>query len=177
MSLIIVYFATQDEAIAKEVERRRLEEELRRKEIQRICEEDDSLRELQFKLKTAYTMKEREAQVREKEAIKAIEAEKKRALEELDEYHRRQALLEEVKRQQEQKAENVRNLSILKDQIIAKENAMKVESEDQFLQEAREVERLSKKIQEEDEIEMRARMMKEEELKKYIEQVIISTLS
>ena len=54
----------------EERERQKREEESRRKEIQLICENDPSLRELQAKLTQAYINKERGTQLVEKEQIK-----------------------------------------------------------------------------------------------------------
>ena len=56
----------QEEALAKELERRSREEESRRLAVQRICDEDPSLRELQSKLRLAYVTKERLGQLEEK---------------------------------------------------------------------------------------------------------------
>ena len=56
----------QEEALAKELERRTREEEGKRLAVQRICDEDPSLRELQTKLRLAYVAKERLGQLEEK---------------------------------------------------------------------------------------------------------------
>lgn len=58
--------AEQEAALAQEMERRKREEESKRLEIQRICDADPSLRELQTKLKMAYVAKERAEQIKAK---------------------------------------------------------------------------------------------------------------
>ena len=45
----------QDEALAIEMERRKREEDSRRKEVQRICEQDPELRQLQEMLKVRHS--------------------------------------------------------------------------------------------------------------------------
>jgi hypothetical protein len=56
----------QEEALAKELERRKREDDSRRLAVQRICDEDPGLRELQSKLRLAYVTQERLGQLDEK---------------------------------------------------------------------------------------------------------------
>ncbi len=70
----------QEEALALEMERRKREEESRRREIQRICEADPGLRDLQSKLRMAYISKERGEQLQEKVIVSQAEKEAERAL-------------------------------------------------------------------------------------------------
>lgn len=70
----------QEEALALEMERKKREEESRRREIQRICEADPGLRDLQAKLHMAYISKERGEQLKEKKVMTAAEIEAQRAL-------------------------------------------------------------------------------------------------
>lgn len=55
----------QDERLAAEISKRKTEAVREAKNIQRICEQSEELRQLEEKLKAAYMNKEREAQIRE----------------------------------------------------------------------------------------------------------------
>jgi len=59
--------------LAKELQRQRVERERKCKEIQKICEESDELRELKEKIRLAYLNKERAAQLVESQYRKQRE--------------------------------------------------------------------------------------------------------
>lgn len=160
----------QDEIIAKELERQHLEEEMRKREIQRICEEDESLRELQEKLKAAYMNKERTAQIKEKEAIKVIEKEKTRQFDELDEYYRRMSLQEEVNKKSSKMKESLKTRDVLMNQMFEKEKAIQEEAHAQWLRDKEQVDAIVQKINKEDEMEESEKKRKQYETKLYIDQ-------
>ena len=65
----------QDERLAAELARRKTQAVREAKNVQRICEQSEELRELEEKLKAAYMNKEREAQIKESAALIAKQAE------------------------------------------------------------------------------------------------------
>jgi hypothetical protein len=144
---------------------------MRKREIQRICEEDESLRELQEKLKAAYMNKERTAQIKEKEAIKVIEKEKTRQFDELDEYYRRMALQEEVSKRNSKMNESLKTRDVLMNQMLEKEKAIQEEAHAQWLRDKEQVDAIVEKINKEDEKEESEKKRKQYETKLYIEQV------
>ncbi len=160
----------QDEALARVLEAKQTEEEQRRREIQRICEEDESLRSLQLKLKAAYMNKERTAQIKEKEAIGIIEKEKTRRFDEMDEYYRRMALAEENEKKIRLMKENLATRSVLTNQILEKERMIEEEAHAQWLKDKDEIDQIVKKIHMEDQQESDAKKKKQHDTKLYIEQ-------
>lgn len=94
----------QEEALAKELERRTREEEGRRLAVQRICDEDPSLRELQSKLRLAYVAKERLGQLEEKREVVARSKEEQAAEDRRLEEARRAAIAADAAREEQAKA-------------------------------------------------------------------------
>lgn len=54
-----------EKALAQEMSKMSIQDERKRREIQKICAESDELKELQAKIKAAYLNKERTAQIAE----------------------------------------------------------------------------------------------------------------
>jgi len=59
--------------LAKELHRQKVEKERSRKEIEKICEESEELRELKERIRIAYVNKERAAQLAEQQLRKQQE--------------------------------------------------------------------------------------------------------
>lgn len=93
--------AEQEAALAQEMERRKREEESKRLEIQRICDADPSLRELQTKLKMAYVAKERAEQIKAKAVTVEEEKRVQAAIDAAQEEARVKALEVEKVREEE----------------------------------------------------------------------------
>ena len=70
----------QNSKLAKELERRRTDHERKEREIQRICEESEELKELERRLKVAYMNKERAAQHEERLLVDSMEQQRVVAL-------------------------------------------------------------------------------------------------
>lgn len=111
----------QEAALAHELERKKREEESKRREIQRICEEDPGLRELQAKLRVAYIAKERYGQLQERkiaeDAEKALEAAQYEAMER----ERQRAIEEAEKVEAARKATILASKEVLQKQLRDKE--------------------------------------------------------
>ncbi len=59
--------------LAKELQRQKVEKERQRREIEKICEDSDELKELKEKIRLAYLNKERSAQLAEQQFRKQKE--------------------------------------------------------------------------------------------------------
>ena len=64
-----------EEKLAREMARMRIEDERRKREIEKICGESEELKELQNKIKAAYLNKERAQQITETQYRKQNELE------------------------------------------------------------------------------------------------------
>ena len=60
-----VDMASMEEKLAREMARMRIEDERRKRELNKICSESEELKELQNKIKAAYLNKERAQQMTE----------------------------------------------------------------------------------------------------------------
>ena len=60
-----VDFAGMEQNLAKEMARMRITDEKKKRELEKICNESEELKELQHKIKCAYLNKERSAQITE----------------------------------------------------------------------------------------------------------------
>lgn len=56
-------FASMEQSLAKEMARLKIDDEKKRREIEKICSESDEIKELQAKIRAAYLNKERSAQI------------------------------------------------------------------------------------------------------------------
>ena len=161
----------QDERLAVELTKRKVEAQREAKNIQRICEQSEELRDLEEKLKQAYLNKEREVQIDEsnvllqkQEASNAhmaaeIEAERQRGLmaEQYREHLRRQdgrAMKDALDAQMQEKLDR---------------RAMAAE---EFLREKAEVDAVVAAIEKEEENEREAREAKEASIRKHIEEFV-----
>ena len=70
-----VDMSDMEEKLAREMARMRIEDERRKRELNKICAESDELKELQNKIKAAYLNKERAQQTTENQFRKQVEIE------------------------------------------------------------------------------------------------------
>ena len=96
--------AKEDEAIAAELARQRSEDERKRCEIRRVCDDSPELRELERALKLAYLSKDRAVQAQEKVYLAEWERERLRLMEEYMEHERVRSALNERDRDAEKRA-------------------------------------------------------------------------
>lgn len=158
----------QDERLAVELTKRKVEASREAKNVQRICEQSEELRELEEKLKQAYLNKEREVQITESNVLmqkqnasdahiaQEVETERQRGLmaEQYREYLRRQdgrAMKESLDEQMKEKVDR---------RTLAAE---------EFLREKAEVDAVVAAIEAEDDREKEAREAKEYQIRKHIE--------
>ena len=72
--------ADMEEKLAREMARMRIDDEKRKRELNKICAESDELKELQNKIKAAYLNKERSQQMTEKQFRGQVEVEEDAAI-------------------------------------------------------------------------------------------------
>ena len=60
-----VDFSKMDQQLAREMARLKIDDEKKKREIEKICAESEELKELQHKIRLAYLNKERAAQITE----------------------------------------------------------------------------------------------------------------
>ncbi|CAE7259790.1 MNS1 [Symbiodinium sp. KB8] len=151
----------QDESLAIELERRKREEESRRKDVQRICEQDPELRQLQELLKQAYANKELAEQRKEQDAIRREEAKADAAMDAAMEAERARVLEAEAKREAEAAAAKRADAAVVKDQIRQREMQRFVEGEEQAARERAQVDAVVARIAEEERQAAAARAQKQ----------------
>merc|ERR1711976_265669 len=159
----------QEDALARELERVKLESERDDKMRQQIRECSTELRELEAQLRSAYMNKERKAQLAEKEATKydkmARDAE---IAKQMKEEHERATAAVKQKQLEEYEA-NVRYQQELERQLEEQEKKKQQEYEE-HLKEKLMVDEIVRKIYEEDQTERERQKQKQDLTKRYIEE-------
>jgi hypothetical protein len=116
--------ASQNRSLAAELERRRAERERKERDIQRICEESDELKDLEKRLKLAYMNKERAAQHEEKVVLTRMEREQNLAMEDAMEVERQQMVAAELAKGAARRMVTLEQKSVLQVQIREREAAL-----------------------------------------------------
>ena len=105
--------ADMEEKLAREMARMRIDDERRKRELNKICAESDELKELQNKIKAAYLNKERSQQMTEHQYRQQIEIEEDAAIDmqmlrdkEIGDIRNR----EEMQKKLEERQQNKRNI-------------------------------------------------------------------
>jgi hypothetical protein len=120
-----------DQRIVVKMHRQRTEQERNEREMQRICETSEELKELEHKLKIAYVNKERAAQHQEALLIRKLENDREQAIEEKMDYDRQL----DIQRQEEREKHRRRMQSAQKD-VLQKQMLEKKEQEEKLKEEA-----------------------------------------
>jgi len=157
----------QDERLAAELARRKTQAVREAKNVQRICEQSEELRELEEKLKAAYMNKEREAQICESAALIAKQAEAEAIMAKEMEADRQRGLQAEAYRDY-LRVEDGKAMRAALDTQMEEKEAMKAEAYAAFLKEKDMVDKVVEEIIAEDNAERLARNKQEEETKEYI---------
>ena len=151
-----------DQRIVEEIHRQRTEQEKNEREMQRICETSEELKELEHKLKIAYVNKERAAQHQEALLIRKLENDREQAIEERMDYDRQL----DIQRQDEREKHRRRNLTAQKE-VLQKQMTEKEEQKQKLKEEAsrdiKMIDDIIAKINKEDELERELRSKKVEE--------------
>ncbi|XP_069102255.1 meiosis-specific nuclear structural protein 1-like [Argopecten irradians] len=159
----------QEERLAKEMERRKLDSMRDEKMRQQIRETSLELRELEAKLKSAYMNKERSAQIAEKEALKYDKAKRDAEISRnMKEEHER-AQEADLQKQKEQYREQIRYQQELERQLEEQEHK-KQQAYEEFLKEKLMIDEIVRKIYEEDQRERELALAKQKSTQKYIQE-------
>lgn len=147
---------SQNNALAAEIDRESQDDERRRIEMQRICDEAPELKELEQALKIAYLNKERAVQYEQKLLLAQREQERIQAIEEDMEYDRLRAIAAEGDKQGDQKRKFLEQRAILQKQMREKEEELE-EARRQTERDREMVNDIVRRINDEDESDFRKR--------------------
>uniref|UniRef100_A0A7S2SMY8 Meiosis-specific nuclear structural protein 1 n=1 Tax=Rhizochromulina marina TaxID=1034831 RepID=A0A7S2SMY8_9STRA len=157
----------QNQLLAAELERRRVLQERKEREIQRICEESEELKELERRLKVAYMNKERAAQHEERQQLERMERELEQAIEDQMEHDRQAMIAAEMDKEKYRKVIGEEQRAVLQIQIEEREELIrqaKLEAE----KDKQMVEAIVQKIEAEDRKEIEIRERRKEETRQLI---------
>ena len=145
-----------NQALAAELDREISEDERRNREIQRICNESEELKDLEHSLKIAYLNKERAAQYEEKVFLAQKEQERIQAIEDQMEYDRQYAIKAEADKKGAKKELFDDQRAVLQHQI-AERRALLEEAQRQTETDRKMVDEIVRRINDEDESAARKR--------------------
>mmetsp|Transcript_21802 Transcript_21802/g.61388 ORF Transcript_21802/g.61388 Transcript_21802/m.61388 type:complete len:478 (+) Transcript_21802:170-1603(+) len=167
------YEVHQGAAIAKELERRKTVQDTKEREIVRICNESEELKDLEKKLKTAYMNKERAAQHEERMLRQRRDILREKAIDDAMEADRIAAEIADQEKGGSKKNVTARQKAGLEKQMKEREY-LKVEAAEQAKEDKAMVEAIVAKIEAEDRAEYEAREKHKAEtrvlIKQYAEQ-------
>merc|ERR1711939_26459 len=158
----------QEERIAAELHRRKIEEFRDEKLVQKIRESSEELRELEEKLKAAYMTKERKAQMQEKQIVSHIRNEEEAKLDMMMEEDRRRGVHMDAKEGYMRKAAALEAQGQLEEQILEHEHQKELAYQ-AYLEEKAKVDALVTKITDEDKAECEAVVRKKAETQGWIQ--------
>mmetsp|Transcript_33018 Transcript_33018/g.66604 ORF Transcript_33018/g.66604 Transcript_33018/m.66604 type:complete len:242 (+) Transcript_33018:927-1652(+) len=123
--------AEQNDRLASTISSRNNERERLEREVQRICENSEELKELERSLRVAYINKERAAQHQEAMLLRALEDEREHTMDEIMEQERQRREEEEDKADRERREELVAQKDVLQRQMqeneVSEEGFLRVE--------------------------------------------------
>lgn len=104
--------------MAQEIHKQKTEQDKRERELQRICETSEELKDLERQLKIAYINKERAAQHQEALLLKTLENDREQAIEEKMEYDRQEDIRRQVERENERRKRLIAQKAVLQKQML-----------------------------------------------------------
>lgn len=148
--------ATQNQALASELERDTADEERRRREIQKICDDAPELKEMERMLKIAYLNKERAQQYEEKIMLAMREQERLQAIEDEMEADRIRSLKADANKDQAKRAMYEQQKVVIQRQLEEKREQLTL-ARAEIERERHMVDDIVRRINQEDEEEYRQR--------------------
>lgn len=139
----------QNQRLAHALERSHKQQEQKERELQRIVESSEELRELEVLLKTAYMNKERAVQQLERQTLQAIDKSRDVAIEQQMEYDRQRALVDAQNKALAKRADAVQAKTVLQNQMIQRQELRK-EADDEAERERQKIDALIQQIERED---------------------------
>ena len=121
--------ARQRELALKETERQKLDQLMKEKkdrdrherEMQRICDTSEELKDLERQIKMAYIKKERAAQHQEALLLRKLEGDREQAIEELMEHNRQLDIRRQEERESERREKLTAQKEVLQKQMLERE--------------------------------------------------------
>ncbi len=107
--------------LAKEIHKQKTEQEKREREMQRICDSSEELKELERQLKIAYVNKERAAQHQEAMLLRKLENDRELAMEEKMEHDRQMEIRRLEERESERRKSLISQKKVLQNQMVEKD--------------------------------------------------------
>jgi hypothetical protein len=104
--------------MAEEIHRQKTEQEKRERELQRICETSEELKDLERQLKIAYINKERASQHQEALLLRKLENDREQEIEEKMEYDRQQEIHRQVDRENKRRQSLIAQKKVLQKQML-----------------------------------------------------------
>ncbi|RLO05391.1 hypothetical protein DYB28_000774 [Aphanomyces astaci] len=146
----------QNDFIAKALEEERRTQDRKEREIQRICESSEELRELESMLKVAYVNKERAVQQAERETLSQIEVAREKAIEVQMEYDRQRSLVDMAAKEFGKRVEAVASKQSIQQQMLDRLK-LHEEAAREAEMDKHKVDTIMRKIEEEDRLEQEKR--------------------
>ncbi|OWZ22588.1 Meiosis-specific nuclear structural protein 1 [Phytophthora megakarya] len=159
----------QNEALAHALETTKKAQEQQEREVQRICEASEELRELEGFLKTAYMNKERATQQLERETLVALDRQREVAIEQQMEYDRQRALVEMQNQELKKRVEAEQGKQVLQSQMLLRQD-LRREAQMEAEMERLKIEKIIQQVEEEDAAELVQRAKSREQTREMIEQ-------
>jgi len=164
-----VFLKEQEDGFAIAISQRKSDEVKAEKEIQRILETSEELKELEQRLKTAYVNKERAAQHQESLLLRRLDAAREQQLEEKMEHDRQMLIRQEIEKDQRRRKDQVKQKLDLQEQILIRQKLSEKAKEDN-LRDKEIVDAIMAKINAEDRGDMEERNRKKEETRRIVKE-------
>lgn len=158
----------QNEQLAHVMEKTKKHQEQREREVQRICDASEELRELETLLKTAYMNKERAVQQLERETLLTIDKRRDVAIEQQMEYDRQRAIVDMQNRELAKRAEAFEGKHVLQSQMLQRQE-LRREAQGEADMERAKIEQLMKQIELEDAQEIAKRQVQRGQTRELID--------
>lgn len=159
----------QNDSLAASISRRNAEKDKTEREIQRMIETSEELKELERNLQIGYINKERAAQHQESLLLRQIEGRREQMLEDQMEQDRQLAIIREQEKENERRENLIKQKTVLQKQISERQAHM-MKTKDETNQDKKLVDAIIAKINEEDRFEMQERLQKKEETRALVQQ-------
>ena len=137
------------------------------REVQRICEESEDLKNLEQRLKVAYMNKERAAQHEEKQVLQRLDRQREQAIEDQMEYDRQMAENAEYEKNGARRMVGLHQKAALQQQILEREELLR-EAEEEATRDKAMVDAVITSINDEDQADIMDKTKKREATRRQI---------
>ncbi|KAI9982097.1 hypothetical protein PInf_007985 [Phytophthora infestans] len=159
----------QNEALAHALETSKKAQEQQERDVQRICEASEELRELESFLRTAYMNKERATQQLERETLTALDRQREAAIDHQMEYDRQRALVDMQNHELRKRVEAEQGKQVLQSQMLQRQELRREAQLDADFERLK-IEQLMEQVEQEDAAELARREKARDQTREMIEQ-------